>query len=315
MDSQVLERMWNSQKIFNRNFVDFDHMDFTDRQTMTKEYVLHLLSEANSLLDTVNWKMHHKKNREVNREDLVLEVIDTWKYLLSVCLLWDITPEEFCRAYDEKSALVEQKYLQEFSEVTGREIVICDIDGVLGDYPYSFLEFVENEEKARGRDLSIDKVNVTCLDLYRYLSGKVSSDDLKKYKHEYRSCGLSRKEKVLDGASDFLKSLKDQDYYIVLLTSRPFDKYKCLDLDTHVWLKENGLVFDMLLFDSKKRDKVNDLVNKTKVKFIVEDDPRLVANLVGLSQLEKIYLIDKPYNQEVVKSDKIVRVKSLREVI
>lgn len=307
--------MWSSQKLFNSNFVDFDHINFDTQQSMTKEYVLHLLSEANSLLDSVNWKMHHKKIKKVNREDVVLEIIDVWKYLLSICLLWDITPEEFCRVFDEKSSLVEQKFLQEFSEIDGRKLAICDIDGVLSDYPKTFLKYVESSMKEINPEFSIDIDKVDCIDLYKYFQGQVSQDLLKMYKHRYRSEGKSRNEEVIEGAKEFLMSLKSHGYYVVLLTSRPFDTYKSLYLDTYVWLKKNGLVFDMLINDSKKRDKIGDLLKKSYVEFVIDDDPRLISNMESLDNLTKIYVPDRAYNRQVKESDKVVRIKSFSDII
>lgn len=316
--SDEMLHMWESQKLFNRNFVDFDLLDLNKRQEMTKEYTLHLISEVTSLLEAVNWKMHHKKNSvKVNREDLVLEIIDVWKYLLSICLLWDISPEEFYKAYFEKSGLVEQRYLQEFAETKDRKIVICDIDGVLSDYPKNFLNYVKKQEgdKITAETAEYFKEsNVTEIDLYTYLRGIVPQDSLKKYKHLYRSQGFTRDEEVIEGSREFLESLHRKGYYVVLLTSRPFEKYKSLYLDTFVWLSEKGFVYDMLLNDSKKRDKVSELLETSQVEFVIDDDPRLIRNLASIDSLKKIYIFDKPYNQDIKESDKVVRISHFGEI-
>lgn len=322
MDSLELYQMWKSQELFNRNFVDFENLTLEGKQNMTKEYALHLFSEANSLLDTINWKMHHKKDSlRVNRDDLVLEIVDVWKYLLSICLLWDVTPEEFCRVYHEKTSLVEQRYLQEFAKTDGRKIAICDIDGVLGDYPSTFLEYVKSKELGHHKQFSSEEIKmfdngaVSDIDLYRYLRGVVSQDTLKEYKHLYRSYGLTREELVEEGAREFLDSLRKRGYYIVLLTSRPFDKYKSLYLDTFIWLTQHNLTFDMLVNDSKKRDKVSELLKSSQVEFIVDDDPRLISGLESLENLKKIYILDKPYNRNLIESSKMIRVSKLSEII
>lgn len=319
--NEVLNYIWSVQKEFNKNFIDYEHLTSQEKQSLTKDYVLHMISESNSLLDEVNWKMHHKSDTvSINRRELILEWIDVFKYLLSIGLVWDITPEEFLQYFDEKSSLVEQRYLQEFSiKSDGQDVVICDIDGVLGDYPETFLQYVRREELKKGHadtkqltDLSkVDNYN-----LYKFLEGVVSTEDLKKYKSEYRKSGEIRSEKVLEGAVEFLKILKSAGYYIVLLTSRPFDKYKNLYLDTYVWLKDNGLVFDMLLNDSKKRDKIVKLASSSSsIKFIVDDDPKIVEGLLGLDGLGKIYLVDKLYNRYFTENDKVVRVNNFSQIL
>lgn len=88
---KILEHLWESQKDFNQNFVDFDKLDFEKRQSLTKDYILHMISETNSLLEEINWKMHHKKSKDVNRRELILEWIDVFKYWLSIGLVWGIT--------------------------------------------------------------------------------------------------------------------------------------------------------------------------------------------------------------------------------
>lgn len=192
-----LQSMWRSQKMFNSNFVNFDELTLKQKQEFTEKYVLHLLSEANSLLDTVNWKMHHKDNVSVCRENVILEMIDVWKYLLSIGLLWDLTPEEFIAKYNEKSRLVEQRYIQEFQDRSGRDIVICDIDGVLSDYPSNFLKYVKRRlTEGGGGSTDFATENVPVLDVYKYLSSEVSYEFVSKCKHEYRSTGRSREEVV-----------------------------------------------------------------------------------------------------------------------
>lgn len=314
-DHRELQHMWSRQLTFNKNFVDFGKMTFDEKQSMTKEYVLHMLSEANSLLEQVNWKMHHKKDIQVKRGDLILEIIDVWKYLLSIAILWDVTPDEFYTAFDEKSSLVEQRYLQEFTSVEGREIVICDIDGVLSDYPETFLDFVISKEREKGIDHYFSTTDVWSLDLYKYLEGVVPSQALKQYKHEYRESGRIRFEKVVKGAKNFLHYLKEKGYYVVLLTSRPFDTYKSLYLDTYTWLVSNGLEFDALFYDSKKRDKVSRLLETSDVKFVVDDDPKLISNIEGLDRLKKIYLFDRLYNRDQKFSSKVERVSDFDDII
>lgn len=313
-----LEHMWSRQKSFNSNFVNFDSLNFETAQEYTKEYALHLVSEISDLLNQVNWKMHHKVDDvNVKREDIVLELIDLWKYVLSLCLIWNVSPEEFYLRFDEKSSLVEQRYLQEFSKIENRKIVICDIDGVLSDYPHTFLEYVKEQEFSRGRVYPCDfsTENVTTLDLYQYLEGHVPSVLIKEYKDRYRKQGKSRLEVPYEGTQEFLNSLKNQGYYIVLLTSRPFSQYKSLYLDTYIWLKNNGYSFDMLLSDSKKRDKVTKILETSQVEFIIDDDPKIINNLIGLDQLKCLYLVDRPYNQEYNCKGKVQRIHNLNEIL
>ena len=316
MDFSELNNMWSRQKLFNQNFVNFDTIgqDMSKKQEMTKEYALHLLSETMSVLDQINWKMHHKKDTiNVSRSDLILEIIDVWKYLLSICLIWNITPEEFYTAFEEKSSLVEQRYFQEFDKL-GKNVVICDIDGVLGDYPESFLEFVKSSS-SEFDTTQFDKIKTSLksLDLYNEFSSLISVEMMKEYKHRYRINGLSRKEKVISGAREFLSKLSDRGYYVVLLTSRPFDRYHSLYLDTYMWLKSNGLKFDMLINDDKKRNKILNILSTAEIKFIVDDDPKIINNLKFVNS--RLYLMSKSYNESYQCNGNVVRVSSFDDIL
>lgn len=314
----LLNHIWNRQKLFNSNFVNYEDESLKVRQEMTKEYALHLTSEITSLLEEINWKIHHKDNLiSVNRTSLVLEWIDIFKYWLSIGLLWDIEPEEFYQVFDEKSDLVEQRYLQEFSDYSDREIIICDIDGVLSDYPKTFINFVnEKEKELTGKDIMINPEEISDLDLYKTLSAEclIPTSRIKKYKEEYRSEGLIRHEGVLSGAKEMIDSFKSKGYYVVLLTSRPFDKYKNLYLDTYVWLKSNGFKFDAIISDSKKRDKINKIAETSTIKAVIDDDPKIISGLIGLDSVSKIYMIDRSYNKSFNANDKVKRVFDYKEI-
>ena len=175
------------------------------------------------------------------------------------------------------------------------------------------MEFVDHQE-----DLNLSKQEITSLNLYDLFKGQISAEVLKDCKQKYRSDGLSRTERVNPGAVEFLHVLRDRGYYIVLLTSRPFDKYRNLYLDTYMWLKSNDLEFDMLLNDSKKRDKIIKLTSNkdSRVKFLVDDDPKIVSGLLGLDGLNRIYLIDKPYNQKDFSQEtEVRRVSNLLQIL
>lgn len=304
-----LKLIWSRQKSFNRNFVDFDNLSNEELQSFTKEYSLHLSSEVFSLLEKINWKINHRRDEiEINRRDVILEWIDIFKYWLSIGLLWDFSEKDFIKYFNEKSDLVEQRFLQEFGNYfEGKEVVICDIDGVLGDYPVSFFKFINEKE---GRDI-INTSNITSLDNYEYLKNIMSQDKIMHYKDLYRKSGAIRNEKVRKGSCEFLKYLKNKGYYIIVLTSRPFDRYSNLYLDTFTWLKENDLYFDMLLSDTKKRNKVNKIKSKCNIKAVIDDDPKILSSLKDDSFLK--FLINKSYNENA-SLDSVIRVDSFSQI-
>lgn len=276
-----------------------------------------MISETNSLLEEINWKMHHKSTKEVNRRELILEWIDVFKYWLSIGLLWDITEDEFLEYFKEKSDFVVQRYLQEFSQTNpDQKVVICDIDGVLSDYPCTFLNFVKERYKEdTGHDLVLPATEVDNLNLYDYLRDTISPVDLKRYKKEYRQSGKIRDELVSPGSVEFLKELRKRNYRVVLLTSRPFSSYQNLQLDTFIWLTRNCLEFDDLICDTKKRDKIIKILENSEISFMIDDDPVIVEGVRGISGLKKVYLRDQSYNRKVEEDETVIRFHDFSEIL
>ena len=102
LDKYPLHEIWSSQKIFNQQFVDFKN-DIQYKQKITKDYILHLMSEMDELLRTINWKLNSKEEKKINFEHFEEEWIDMYKYWLSIGIIWGISPEDFEKAYWKKT--------------------------------------------------------------------------------------------------------------------------------------------------------------------------------------------------------------------
>jgi uncharacterized HAD superfamily protein len=137
-------------------------------------------------------------------------------------------------------------------------------------------------------------------------------EETTRLKHLYRDSGQKRFIPVIEGARQFLDELKYMGYIVVLLTSRPIDRYKRIFADTQYWLVENRLHYDAILFDEAKGERLVKEFGQDKVEFFV-DDVAGFAN--GISDAGfKCYLIDKAYNQVPLKEN-VIRVNTLKEVL
>lgn len=106
----MMENIWSDQKFFNKKFVNY-LPDITYVQTVVKDYILHLISETDSLLNTINWKMQDsdKLDIKVNRDAVLEEWIDVYKFWLSIGLMFGFTPADFEQMYWDKSKRVKEK--------------------------------------------------------------------------------------------------------------------------------------------------------------------------------------------------------------
>lgn len=301
----ILQDIWDDQRRFNQNFIDFSRLDDKKRVEESKEYILHLISECDEFLRELAWKNHRKEDPTIIRSNLKEEYIDMFKYWLSLGVLWQITPEEILEEYWRKSAVVEQRYKQEIQlSFDGEKIAGIDIDGVLADYPGSFLTFVNQElgtnYKLEGvRQYDIGKALGLPRDLYEELKDK------------YRQSGYKKTIPVLPDAKEFLFQLQKEGYKIVLLTARPYKRYKRLFADTQEWLTDNGLVYDAILWDEDKCHRLIREFGLDNVSFFVEDHLGNANEIAREGVL--VYLLDKPYNQGETQKG-VYRIKELGQI-
>jgi len=107
----MLESIWSDQKSFNKEFVTYSpEIEYV--QMVVKDYILHLISEIDSLLNTINWKMKgwEKRDKKVKREAILEEWIDIFKFWLSIGLMFGFSVEDFGFMYWEKSEIIRRKH-------------------------------------------------------------------------------------------------------------------------------------------------------------------------------------------------------------
>ena len=297
--------MWNRQKEFNKNFVDYKNLSIGDKQKFTKDYVLYMHSELSEMLREINYKCH-RNEKDIIESNVKEEWIDIFKYWLSIGLLWDWNPETFIGEFERKSEVVEQRYIQEkqLDLVNKDRCIAVDIDGVLANYPISFQNFIMKKENVW--------VDLKGYDLYEQYAGVLGRERMIELKHEYRDSGEKRNIPVCDGAKEFLDHFYDEAYTIILLTSRPYKKYSRIFADTIEWLKKNDLKYHAIIWDEEKNYEA--IKQFPKIEFMVEDHPRFAINIAKLGY--RVYLVDRPYNQGVENThEKIDRVKSVKDII
>jgi len=304
-------KIWNDQREFNDKLVDLENIENNKEefQKWNNFYHLALMREVGEVLDTVNWKIHRKENKDIIKSNTLEELVDCLKYWMSLCQLHGFSYEDIYEEYFRKSAVVVQRYKQELMDVikdTDDNIVGVDIDGVIADYPRSFVEYINQE---LGTNYDADKVKK--YDIYEELG--INTELGIKLKDKYRQSGQKRYIPVIDGAKEMLQGLRDQGYKIVLLTARPYKKYNRIFSDTMEWLETNSLVYDAIIFDEDKEERLLKEFGNNRVDFFIED---VASNANAISTLGvKCFLVDRPYNQDASLNDNVTRIDNIKEAI
>lgn len=188
----------------------------------------------------------------------------------------------------------------------GEREKVCgiDIDGVLADYPRFWIEFIIKELKPV---IKGETQEANLLDAFKNI---IPYNTYRALKDKFRSCGIKAEYPMMPYARDFLYTLAKKGYTIVLLTARPFEKYKTLFKQTIDWLEMNDLQYHSMIWGKDKHVKILSYV--PNLKFLVEDH-RYYANLVA-HWGSPVFLLNNEYNQG--KTEPLVqRVHNLMEVI
>jgi uncharacterized HAD superfamily protein/NTP pyrophosphatase (non-canonical NTP hydrolase) len=272
-----------------------------DKIAWTRQYLLGIVSEIGSVLDGINWKRHRNAHKEIIPENVEEEISDLFKYVLSLALLWDIQPQELLDLAYQKGEILEAKLRMEFSpEKINKKILIVDLDGTICDHAESFriwLRDVKKEDVPRNissllmdRDLNINYP--------RYYALK---DEFERYG------GYCKYTLAYADAIDQLHKMASEGWFIILVTSRPSEKYHRIYNDTLNWLLKQNIPFNELLFMKEERLLLAEKLARVNEVIVWEDDPTILRRFATIQGI-KVFARIQPYNKdmEIAKNTKFV---------
>lgn len=172
-------------------------------------------------------------------------------------------------------------------------ICIVDVDGILNYYPECWVDFVNKET---GSDFK-DKDEVM---------NKLSHDVYASLKDKYRMSDFKANLKIRKSALEVLEYLKSKGYFIVLTTSRPFERYSSLAAMTAKWLDKNNVPYDALITKSERLKKF------PHADFCIEDELE-DTNLIAKAGY-KVFLFNKSCDNEILHPN-VTRIKDLKKII
>lgn len=168
-----------------------------------------------------------------------------------------------------------------------RKKVFVDLDNVMADYGGDFLRWATNGQ------LSPSPNDLTSLHLNEILC--LDDADYAELKRRWRVEGHKRNMTMIPGTHGALRRLS-QWYDVVIISSRPADKYDNIREDTEYWLKQHDLQYSELVFTKEKFDYVHDHYSVDDVLAIFDDDPKNLVKFAG-KQTVQCYIVDRPYNR------------------
>lgn len=269
-----LRGIWEDQRAFNLLFRP-SPQTASEIAEQARDFVLFAESEMHELLRTLPWKKHRRMPFRGNPSHMQEEGIDVFKCVISLLQIIGIdSPEQLIELYWQKTAVVRQRYREEWVEKLDGPCVVVDIDNVLCDYITGIGEWIvrrypmyaEQAKRVMQRRGYFNAANM-----------ELQEETWQDLKHHFRVSGGKRHLPVFADAKDFLGRMRQRKLRIVLLTSRPIDEYPNILTDTLFWLEQNQLPFDFLWWGDDKAErliKVPDL--KSKIQFAVDDDRKFI---------------------------------------
>jgi hypothetical protein len=277
---QALLKIWEDQAAFNLLFRK-PPKDESEVAEQIKDFTVFTESELHELLRTMKWKKHRNRPVNQNRGHTRDEAADVLKCMLSIFQILGLTPESLFEAYWDKTAVVRQRYNEEWVQRLDRPCALVDIDLVLCDYITGVCNWLHRYAQNK---VPVDR-------LQRVLNERlyINADNLglrqevwKKMKHELRVSGAKRFFPAYPDAQPFLQALRRRGLQVVIFTSRPVDRYPNLYTDTLLWLDRNELPYDFIMWSLDKAELVLEEDLREHVRLFADDNSVFVDQIAQL---------------------------------
>lgn len=286
-----LLRIWDDQRAFNL-LLRKPPRDEEQTTEQARDFVLWTEDELHEMLRAMPWKKHRKVQHSWNEAHIHEEGIDAFKLMISILQLIGVDSlEKLIEVYWRKTAVVQQRYREEWMTKLDGTCVIVDIDNVICDYVVGMCEWLlkDNEHiwgEEIGPSTELRKRIQHCQEIRCFICAEslgISQDLWQKLKHLFRIDGIKRHLPVFPDARLFLERMRMDGHRIVLLTSRPIDRYPNIFTDTIFWLNENRLPYDFVWWSLDKAERIVQIEDlRPRIRFAVDDDPKFVRQFADL---------------------------------
>lgn len=168
-----------------------------------------------------------------------------------------------------------------------QKIIILDLDDTLGN----FRETASNTlNKKYNKNFSVD-------DWEHHLIEQLYNITKQEFISDLEELRVLERMKPHYESKSFTRSLKEQGYYIVILTARNWHPY-AYNI-TKRWLDSWDISYDEIILcgiDDNKASIVNDRFGN--VKFVVDDSPYQLWNYILDTSTEEVYMYNMPWNND-----------------
>lgn len=100
----MLKEMLDAQVSFQKNFFEPSKLTREEKIKWTKEFALCAHQELAEVLDALDWKTYHNYDKEYSDDNVKEELIDVIKFILNLCIVWEMSADDIKSIFDMKTA-------------------------------------------------------------------------------------------------------------------------------------------------------------------------------------------------------------------
>lgn len=241
----------------------------------------HLHSEIDELVRCANWKVH-QQTKPASKATATLEMVDVFKFLLTLMAIHDISADAFVAAFMDKSRVVARRVAVErmrHAATCGRlpPLLVCDLDGVVCARDTALLAFIHAQTR-------------TAYDSTGAVKAAVGQHGYERLKDAFYEAGGFKTAMVVEAAANSLRYAKAKDVTILIVTARDIKRFPTIEVDTYRWLDDNNIPADAVLFAAEKERAIAGLVPRLSIA--IDDEEQNVVRLRYVCRAERYYMND-----------------------
>ena len=302
----TLEDMFKCQRDFNKLFFDANDLTDLEKEEVTKSLTLALHTEVSELISAINFKDHRQARSQIDREKILYESIDVFRYLVAILNLWDIKSDQFVSAFDDKDLFLHSRHQMEAVKWSGQPVLIFDLDDVICEFRETFIDWLD---ETHGIDADINSSEY-------YTTAEVKDAGLNP-EAVFEEFVANRQLQNITPNNEIINAvnrLHDEGYWIQILTARPDNSLVC-KYDTFRWLKKSGLKYHRVDFSPEKYRWLtkSDYYSSEKIVCAIDDSAKHSAEYAkhGIKTCSP----SKSYNTELSNLDNVSMYKNAKELI
>jgi len=298
--------MFKCQGDFNKLFFNANELADLEKEEVTKSLTLALHTEVSELISAINFKDHRQSRSQIDREKILYESIDVFRYLVAILNLWDIKAEQFTSAFDDKDLFLHSRHQMEAVKWSGQPVLIFDLDDVICEFRETFIDWLD---ETHGIDADINSSEY-------YTTAEVKDAGLNP-EAVFEEFVANRQLQNITPNNEIINAvnrLHDEGYWIQILTARPDNSLVC-KYDTFRWLKKSGLKYHRVDFSPEKYRWLtkSDYYSSEKIVCAIDDSAKHSAEYAkhGIKTCSP----SKSYNTELSNLDNVSMYKNAKELI